>query len=395
IHSMIILGLVEDNRTQEPKRKWYELTSAEHILSPSVLVSPRRVGSNIDACIRTAGGADRLRPHVKTHKSSKVIEMHLARGITKFKCATLAEAEMVAAAGAEDILIAYQLSRPSADVLCALVERFPATRFASLIDNLSSLRVLEDACSRRGVSVSAYVDLDVGMHRTGIAPGPDADALYGAIHRSTSVGAVGLHLYDGQIHDSDPAARQKNAGVTRRLGFEMRDRLLASGVPVDELVVGGTPAFPCHAEAYEPGMTLSPGTYPYFDWGYATGYPDLPFDMAAVVFGRVISVPAMGRFTVDVGSKAIAADPEQPRGLLLNIPEAVAGPQSEEHWVFTTSGKNTPAVGDAVYVWPRHICPTIEHYDEVLVCSEQGEIQECWPVTARGRKLHGDKTGNA
>ena len=364
---------------------WYEVNGIESLPSPAVLVSAERVAGNIEACISLAGSPERLRPHVKTHKSSSIIRLHLDRGITRFKCATVAEAAMVASAGSRDILLAYQPVGPAVDALCAVAVRYPNTRFACLVDNRSSLEAIERTGARIGVQLSVYMDLDVGMHRTGIEPGDAACELYRAVHDSEVLDAGGIHAYDGHIHDSDITTRRANARRSRELAFALRDRLLSEKMSVPEIVLGGTPTFPCHAAAYEEGVALSPGTYVYHDWGYQTHYPDLPFDMAAVVFGRVISVPRAGRFTVDIGSKAIAADPEQPRGLLLNMPEAKAGAQSEEHWVFTAGEEQTPSVGAPVFVWPRHICPTIAHHDAVAVCGADGEIAEWWNTDARGR----------
>ena len=369
---------------------WYEVNNIESLPSPAVLVSAERVAANIEACISLAGSPERLRPHVKTHKSSSVMRMHLDRGITRFKCATVAEAAMVATAGSRDILLAYQPVGPAVDSLCALAGQFENTRFACLVDNSASLEAIERAAARAGVRLSVYIDLDVGMHRTGIEPGDAACELYRAVHDSEVLAAGGMHAYDGHIRDNDISIRRANARKSRELAFALRDRLLSEEMSVPEIVLGGTPTFPCHAAAYENGVALSPGTYVYHDWGYETHFPDLPFEMAAVVFGRVISVPRAGRFTVDIGSKAIAADPEQPRGLLLNMPEATAGAQSEEHWVFSVREERTLSVGEPVFVWPRHICPTIAHHDAVAVCGANGEIAEWWNTNSRGRSIHGN-----
>ena len=366
---------------------WYRVADETTVPSPQALVFPHRITRNIRSAIEWAGGAHRLRPHVKTHKSTDVVRLHLDEGISKFKCSTLSEAAMLVGAGAPDVLVAYQLVGPNQAIFCDMIRRFPDTRFACLVDNAGTVEAIEHAAQRVGVEVTVYIDLDVGMHRTGIAPGDNVVELYRTIVRSGALAAGGLHAYDGHIHDSDLRQRRERAAEARRGATDMRDRLLSEGLPVPELVVGGTPTFPCHAEALEEGMSASPGTYPYFDWGYATSFPDLPFVGAAVLLARVISVPAAGRFTVDVGSKAIAADPVQPRGIILNLPEAEAGPQSEEHWVFTVSRENTPEVGDVMYIWPRHICPTIEHYNRVAVVSEDGGITGYWDVTARGREV--------
>lgn len=355
---------------------WYRLLEAEHVPSPRVLVNAAVVEENIDSAIRTVGGPARLRPHVKTHKSKTVVKLHRDRGIETFKCATTAEAEMLAAAGCGDVLVAYQTVGPALEELHALARRYRSTRFACLVDNLSTARAIDAACERNGAVLGVYLDLDVGMHRTGVEPGAAAEELYDFLDDARWLEARGLHAYDGHIHDGELSARSRHAAAARETALA-----LASSTGAGEIVLGGTPSFPCHAAAWQPGITLSPGTYVYHDWGYACRYPDLPFYGAAVVFGRVIA-RRIGSFTVDIGSKAIAADPAQPRGTILNIPEAVAAGQSEEHWVFTVD--EPPAVGTPVYVWPTHICPTIEHHDEVLIVTD-GRVTGRWPVDARGR----------
>lgn len=355
---------------------WYKLVEAENVPSPRVLVNAAVVGENIDAAIRTAGGSERLRPHVKTHKSQAVVKLHRDRGIDAFKCATTAEAEMLAVAGCADVLVAYQTIGPALNELHALARRHRSTRFACLVDDLSVARALDAAGERNGVVLGVFLDLDVGMHRTGITPGSSADELHAFLEAARWLEARGIHAYDGHIHDGELSARCRRAAQTRGMALEFAARVGAT-----EIVLGGTPSFPCHAAAWQPGVTLSPGTYVYHDWGYATRYPDLPFRGAAVVFGRVIA-RGTGSFTVDIGSKAIAADPAQPRGTILNLPRAVAGGQSEEHWIFTM--ENPPAVGTPVYVWPTHICPTIEHHDEVLLVTD-GRVTGAWTIDARGR----------
>src|SRR4029450_411009 len=101
---------------------WYTVENVADIPSPALLVYPDRVDQNIRRMIEIAGGAERLRPHMKTNKLREVVRMHLDRGITRFKCATIAEAEMAAAAGAPDVLLAYQPVRPKVRRLVQLAE---------------------------------------------------------------------------------------------------------------------------------------------------------------------------------------------------------------------------------------------------------------------------------
>ncbi len=369
---------------------WYHLHEPESIPSPSIIVYHERLINNIDDAILGAGSAQRLRPHVKTHKSADVVALHLERGVNRFKCATVPEAEMLAAAGARDILLAYQPVGPNMERYLSLARRNPRARFGCLVDNAALVDVLDVFAERHGVGLTVFIDLDTGMHRTGIAAGQAADELYARASAARWLVVGGIHAYDGHATESDPELRGRQAAESRGIALAMRRRMIDAGLPVPEVVLGGTPSFPCHAAAIgsldedeQAAIRLSPGTYGYFDWGYATRFPDLPFRAAALVLGRVISVPAPGRFTIDVGSKALAADPDAPRGTLLNLPTATAGAQSEEHWVFTIEPAQTPAVGAVVYVWPKHICPTVEHHDRVGVVGTDGKLTEWWPVTAR------------
>ena len=374
------------------ERPWYTLLEPERLPSPCMLVYRDRLIANIDRAIRVAGTPDRLRPHVKTHKSADVVGLHLARGVLRFKCATIGEAQMLARAGAADVLLAYQPVGPNIERLLLLAHSFPRVRVGCVVDSPATVDVLDLLAERHGVGLHVFIDLDVGMHRTGIAAGEAADDLYRRIAAARWLVSGGIHAYDGHSVDPDPESRRTQAAQARELALAMGRRMREAGLSVPEIVLGGTPSFPCHAEALaglpddeRRTIRLSPGTYGYFDWGYGSTFADLPFEAAALVFGRVISVPTPGRFTIDVGSKAIAADSAAARGTLLNLPGAVAGPQSEEHWVFEVDPDQTPAIGTVLYVWPRHICPSTEHYDEVAVVTDGGQVTEWWPVTARGR----------
>src|SRR6266705_2024939 len=115
---------------ESPVPGWFEISDAATIASPALLVYRERVEENLRRMIKMAGGAHRLRPHIKTHKMREMIELQLGLGITKFKCATIAEAEMAASAGASDLLLAYQLVGPIFELFPQVVIAFPKTRFA-------------------------------------------------------------------------------------------------------------------------------------------------------------------------------------------------------------------------------------------------------------------------
>ena len=190
---------------------WFTISNTAEVASPALLVYPDRVEENIRRMIRMAGGAERLRPHIKTNKLPEVIRMQMDQGITKFKCATIAEAEMVAGCGAPDVLLAYQPVGPNIHRLIQLVRTFPGTGFSALADDEGTMRALSGAAVSAGVTVNLFLDLDCGMHRTGVAPGPDAVELYRLISALPGLHAAGLHAYDGHIHDTDLDARTARA----------------------------------------------------------------------------------------------------------------------------------------------------------------------------------------
>ena len=141
------------------------------------------VEENIRRMIAIAGGPERLRPHVKTHKMSEIVRLQLRAGIRRVKCATLAEAEMSARAGAADVLLAQQPVGPKIAKLLALTNRYPATRFSAIVDDRAASARLSDTFAAAGKRLDVLLDLDVGMGRTGIRPGPQAKALYGDLAR--------------------------------------------------------------------------------------------------------------------------------------------------------------------------------------------------------------------
>src|SRR5207244_11485900 len=129
---------------------------------------------NIERCLEIAGSPDRLRPHVKTHKTREIARLQLAAGIKKHKCATLAEAEMLASCGVADVLLAYHLVGPNCARMARLAQTYPECRFSVIADHPAALQALSEALTAAGQRVDVLLDVDVGQHRTGIAPGKDA-----------------------------------------------------------------------------------------------------------------------------------------------------------------------------------------------------------------------------
>jgi 3-hydroxy-D-aspartate aldolase len=363
---------------------WPAISNVSEVPSPSLLVYPDRVEENVRRMIAMAGGVERLRPHMKTHKMPEMIRLQLARGITKFKCATIAEAEMTAACGAKDVLLAYQPVGPNAIRLLQLVQQYPETSFAALADDEGALRNLSEVFLRSNAVVSVLLDVDCGQHRCGVEAGPATVALYRLIDSLPGLKTGGLHAYDGHIHDTDLAARTRNCKAAFAPVMKLREELRLAGLAVPRVVAGGTPTFPLHAKRAD--VECSPGTCVFWDFGYADNLPDMDFLVAALVLTRVVSKPGGNRLCLDLGHKAIASENPQPRVRLLGLEDAQFVTHSEEHLVVETPRARECKVGDALYGIPRHICPTVALHSEAVVV-RAGRAVERWKVAARERRL--------
>jgi D-threonine aldolase len=364
-------------------KPWYVLEEACQIVSPAIVVYRERAEENLRRMIAMAGGVERLRPHVKTHKMAEIVRMQLAAGITKFKCATIAEAEMLAGAGARDVLLAYPIVGPNAARLRKLVEAFPQTAFAALADDAEALQGLSRELAKLPRPVEVLLDIDNGMHRSGIAPAAAFD-LYRMLADLKGIKPGGLHVYDGHVREADLAERVAHADRDFTAVDELRRKLGDGGLPVPRIVAGGTPTFPVHARRAD--LEYSPGTCVFWDIGYATKFPDLHFLHAALLLTRVVSKPTADRLCLDLGYKAVSPDNPQSRVSLLELPDAEPVVHSEEHLTIQTSRAGDFKVGDCLYGVPYHVCPTVALHREAVVVAG-GRIVGRWPVVARDRQL--------
>ena len=361
------------------------MADVDTLLSPSLVIFTERVDRNLAAMIALAGGPERLRPHIKTHKMPAMIRRLEQLGIHRHKCATIAEAEMAAEAGATDVLLAYPVVGPTLDRLAKLISAQPATTFRATVDHPRPARQLAEVMAAAGHTLATLVDLDVGMGRTGVEPD-------GAVELAKLVDALpnltfdGLQAYDGHVRDLDPADRQRSTEPGLALVHEVRQRLLESGLRVNRLVLGGTPTFPIHARLTTPGVECSPGTVVFHDAGYAAKFPDLPFEPAAALLTRVVSRPRPGRACLDLGHKAVAADPSGARLILVEHPDATLVGQSEEHLVIEGPSVEALEPGDPLWAIPTHICPTCALHSWAYVVTD-GRVVDRWAVKARDRVL--------
>ena len=248
-------------------------------------------------------------------------------------------------------------------------------------------------------TIDLLVDLDVGMHRTGIAP-ELAPPLYRLLATLPGVTPGGLHAYDGHLRDPDLAVRRAQADAAFAPGARVATtRCRPKASPVPRVVVGGTPTLPCHATRDEPDLELSPGTVVFWDAGYTAGLPDMDFLPAALVLTRVVSKPGGNRVTPRprtqgrrLGDAASAGGVAQPQasgvGPGLQAPgcRRPSSDTARSTSCFETPDAASLHVGDVLYGMPWHVCPTVALHGQAVVVRD-GRAVDRWHVTARERMI--------
>lgn len=364
---------------------WFKFSQPEKVDSPALLVYKERAIENINKAIAVVGDPIRLRPHVKTNKAVEACKLMLDAGINKFKCATIAEAEMLVMAGAKDILLAYQPVGPKVDRFITLLRSHRSIKFHCLTDHLDAAKDINRAAGVAGVKISVYIDLNAGTNRTGIVAGEPAEGLF---HKASALGHLeisGFHLYDGHLRNPVFAIRKAECDKAFAPIEAMREKLeKEKGISL-EIIAGGTTTFPIHAKRDR--VICGPGTFIYWDNGYGKGLPEQEFLNAALVMTRVISLPAEDLICLDLGHKSIASEnPIENRVSFINSPDMIPVSQSEEHLVMKTHKDHELKIGDVLYGIPYHICPTVALYDSAVVING-GEVTEVWDIIARDRKI--------
>lgn len=361
----------------------FKLNEPDQTSSPSLVIGWETVQSNLRRMLSLAGSPTRLRPHMKTHKTREISQLYLSQGINKHKCATLREAEVLAEAGAPDVLIAYPMVGPNQKRLCELAARFPKTRFSCLGDSQEMLEQLDQQAKVSGVKLGLFVDFNVGQDRTGLLQEP---AWLKELPGWMQLNLVGIHLYDGQNRSSKESERLEQIRRTWQRACDVRASLQKYASEPLEIVLGGTPAFMLLAKHIDDGhVSLSPGTCILHDAGYQQSFPELGFEPAAAVLVRCISRPGPNLVTFDVGTKAICADPPFGSRLkLVGLESAKCTLHNEEHYVVETEQADRWKPGMVTYAIPMHVCPTVAMYDKATIV-EQGEPVKTIEIAARSR----------
>ena len=363
----------------------YRVADPDALETPAMLLFQDMMDHNIRSVCEMVGGGQNLIAHVKTHKSEAVARKQVELGIHGFKCATLKELEMALKAGTRKAIVSYpQVQARKIERLCDLTSSYPDAWIATIVSSPVHLEVLATVAARRKQSLRVMLDLDAGMHRTGIGFGPDAANLYRDIDAHPLLQPSGFHLYDG--HDNFSDLNEREAAAQRNIESlqEFQQQTESAGIPVPCVVAGGSFSFAYYA--HTEGMYGSPGTFIYWDTGNSASMPDMPFRWAALVLTQVVDrYPDAERITTDLGYKGICGDiPLGERASLLGHDAAQLILQDEEHGVFRIPGE-LPRVGDYLLAVPGHACPTAIRYPGIHVLDATGNVVDYYLHTARDR----------
>ena len=366
----------------------YRVPNIEDLLTPALTVYPEIISFNIEQTLRLLDGdANRWRVHVKTAKLEYALRMLAERGVRNFKCATTLELLVACRSGARDVLVAYPMVGANARRVEEIANAYPHVRVSVLAENEEQVR------QWRGSSVGVFLDINPGMNRTGIEQSHRAEV----VKLARAVGDAGLefrglHYYDGQYGGLEERERAAAAHAGYDSLLKVANEVERSGVNVTEVITAGTPTLPCSL-SYQ-GFRgrkfvhrVSPGTIAYND---ATSLAQMPAEYglrpAVLVLTRVVSRPRMGMVTCDAGHKAVSADAGVPTCAVVGHPELTPLSPSEEHLPMAVAGDAAgPEVGEALYLLPRHVCPTVNNFDCALLV-RNGQIEAIEKVTARGRE---------
>ncbi len=328
----------------------------------------------------------RLRPHTKTHKIPALGRKQLDLGAAGLTVAKVGEAEVMLESGTPDLLVAYPvIGRKKLERLMEVARK---TRVTVSLDSLTAARQLSEAARSFAVDISVLAEMDAGLDRVGVNPGPDLIALAKAIANLPRLALEGFAFYPGHIKQMNEEAIGQIAKLSQLVERTMRE-FRSAGLPTNIVSGGSTPAL-FHSHEVAGLNEIRPGTYIFNDRNTAELEACTYADCAATILCTVVSTARPNQMILDGGSKTFSSDKlatgEPGFGLILEAPGAVLGKMNEEHgYVDLHRAERTDfQVGDKVRIIPNHICVAMNLHEQVYGM-RNGQVEEVWTVAARGK----------
>ncbi|MEO8751989.1 MAG: DSD1 family PLP-dependent enzyme [Casimicrobiaceae bacterium] len=352
--------------------------------TPALVVDLDPFEHNLDLMANAVRGSGlALRPHAKSHKCPDIAKALIARGAIGICCQKVDEAAAFVAAGIANVLVTNEVVTPAK--IARLAALAQSATVGVLVDHASVIDDLSAAATMAGGTLHVYVEIDVGAHRCGVAPGAPAVALAQAIAAAPGLRFRGLHAYQGSAqHLRTPAERSAAIAAASSLAADTKALIEKAGVPCPVVTGAGTGTWQLERDSHV-YTELQPGSYIFMDADYsrnALAKDEHAFEQSLYVLATVMSTPAPEWAIVDAGLKALAFDSGMP------VVHAARGldyvKASDEHGTLAVDPSAvTPMLGDRVWLIPGHCDPTANLYDWIV--GMRGDRVECvWPVTARG-----------
>ena len=359
----------------------------EEISTPALTIDLDTLERNLErmasSCRRQGVG---LRPHTKTHKTPEVARLQLERGAVGLTVAKVGEAEVMAEAGLDDILIAYPVW--GAERLKRLAELARSRRIIVSLDSEATAQQLSKAAREQGCSVGVLVEFDSGLHRCGLEPGPPCLELARKIGRLPGLSFRGLMTFPGNVWGNPEERRAQIKDLADKVERAL-SAFREAGVPLEIVSGGSTPT--AEFAHLTPGLTeIRPGVYAYNDMNTFYQGACRIEDCAARVVTTVVSMAVPGGAIIDAGSKTLSTDllasgPKSGYGYVVQAPDAQIVKLSEEHGHLDIShSAHKFYVGEVLTVVPNHVCNCVNMHDEVFTL-QNGTVAGSWRVAARGK----------
>ncbi len=364
---------------------WRASEFVQRLDTPCLVIDGPTVERNIE---RLAAYSRRhglgIRPHTKTHKSLKIAQLQLDHGAIGLTVAKPGEARVMAQLGAE-VLIAYPSVTQAS--LTAIATELRESRVLVAIDSADAIELLEKAVTDGHPGVGVLIDVDIGLHRTGLQTVEQSLQLARQVERIKNLDLAGLFCYPGHIWEK-PGEQHAALGNAAALLEEHLDAWRKAGLDARIVSGGSTPtAYQSHLV---PCLTeIRPGTYVFNDMNTVRGgFCELE-DCATRFIVTVISDAVPGQIVIDAGSKTLASDrcipaPDSGQGFIVELPQAKITHLSEEHGQVDVSRcDHRPRVGERLTVIPNHVCPTVNLTNEAWWVAADGIIERL-VIDARG-----------
>jgi D-serine deaminase-like pyridoxal phosphate-dependent protein len=357
--------------------------------TPALILDLDAFERNCDRLAQALQGRSiQLRPHAKSHKCPEIAKRQIARGAVGICCQKVSEAQVFADAGIRDILISNEVV--GTKKIARLMDVATISRVTVCVDHLDNAQAINAAAIAAGLVIPVLIEVDVGAHRCGVAPGEPTLALARAIVQMPGLQFQGLQAYHGpaqhmRTHAERQAAIHSAIAQTRAT----RDLLASHGIACATIAGAGTGSFMLEASS-DLYTELQVGSYIFMDADYArndwhaSGMPR--FEHSLFVWTSVMSLAGDSHAVVDAGLKASSVDSGMP--VVADHPGVTFVKASDEHGVLAIDTTQTVpfALGAKLKLIPGHCDPTVNLYNELVVI-QNDSVVDCWPIAARGALL--------